>query len=137
MYLNRLIFIALLLASLATCLTPSIEFNARNQLDGPRPKPFPYHPGKSYKPSPPCTKSCTVARPKAATIVKNVKVPYDSGKDVLQAVQSCNPGGKVIFEKNETYMIGTALDLSNLKNVDLDIQGTIKVSFHNLHVYPS
>jgi galacturan 1,4-alpha-galacturonidase len=68
-----------------------------------------------------------VARPKAVAVVKGVKTLYDSGKDVLHAVRQCNPGGIVHFEKNETYTIGTALDLTNLKNVDLDIQGTIKV----------
>lgn len=92
-----------------------------------RPYPFPFHSGKPHKPSPPCTRSCTVARPKAGRIVNGVKTPYDSGKDILYAVNQCNPGGAVHFEKGQVYTVGTALDLTNLKNVDLDIQGTIKV----------
>lgn len=93
-----------------------------------RPSPFPFHAGKPHTPSPPCTKSCTVAKPRAAIVRDNVTTPYDSSKDILNAVHNCNPGGVVNFEKSETYSIGTALNLTNLKNVDLNIEGTIKVA---------
>ena len=126
MYFKVLLLFILIVAEQASCL-PWPFFKP---YWGPgRPYPFPFNSGKPHRPSPPCTRSCTVAKPKAATVIKGVTTPYDSGKDVLQAVRQCNPGGIVHFEKNQTYSIGTALDLTNLKNVDLDIQGTIKVIY--------
>lgn len=70
----------------------------------------PHHPGKPLPVSPPRTKTCTVKS-------------HDNGKDdskyVLSAIKSCNNGGHVVFSKGKTYTIGTALDLTFLKHIDL------------------
>jgi hypothetical protein len=125
MYFKVLLLLVLTVAEQATCL-PWPFFQP--YLGPGRPYPFPFHSGKPHYPSPPCTRSCTVARPKAATIINGTEIPYDSGPDVLRAVQQCNPGGAVHFEQSQTYIIGSPLDLTNLQNVDLVIQGTIKVA---------
>lgn len=144
MQLNVFGLLTLALASVGTSSLTASELHSQGGQGNSRPVPHPFHPGKPHKPSPPCTKTCVVARPKAAAVVKGVKTPYDSGRDVLKAVRSCNPKGRVLFEKGQTYLINTALDLSNLENVDLDIQGTIKVNYNRsvsiqdqTHIYNS
>ncbi|KAF2675863.1 glycoside hydrolase family 28 protein [Lentithecium fluviatile CBS 122367] len=76
----------------------------------------PYHPGKLFPSSPARTKTCTVKS-------------HGKGKDdsdyILKAIKECNNGGHVIFSKETNYTIGTALDLTFLQHIDLDIQGTI------------
>lgn len=62
------------------------------------------------------TKTCTVTGGKT-----------NDAPAILAAAKSCNNGGTVVFLKSTTYNVGTALDLTFLKHVDLDIQGTIKV----------
>lgn len=49
----------------------------------------------------------------------------DDSKNFLHAITKCNDGGHIVFKKGLKYLIGTALDLTNLKHVDIDIQGTI------------
>jgi galacturan 1,4-alpha-galacturonidase len=78
----------------------------------------PYHPGKPFPPSPPRSKTCTVK-----TYDNDGK---DDSKYILKAIKECNNGGHVVFERGKTYTIGTALNLTFLKNIDLDVQGTIK-----------
>ncbi|KAF9690522.1 hypothetical protein EKO04_011540 [Ascochyta lentis] len=77
----------------------------------------PYHPGKAFPASPARTKTCTV---------KANGNGNDDSKNILSAIKSCNNGGHVVFPKGKNYTIGTALDLTFLKHIDLDIQGTIK-----------
>ncbi|KAJ4351863.1 Exopolygalacturonase [Didymosphaeria variabile] len=77
----------------------------------------PYHPGKPFSQSPARTKTCTV---------KTNGNGQDDSQYVLSAIKSCNNGGHVIFTKGKTYTVGTALDLTFLKHIDLDVQGTIK-----------
>ncbi|POS76259.1 polygalacturonase [Diaporthe helianthi] len=50
----------------------------------------------------------------------------DDSKNILSAIKQCNNGGHVIFSEKTTYTIGTALDLTSLKSIDIDIRGTIK-----------
>lgn len=49
----------------------------------------------------------------------------DDSADILSAIAKCNNGGHVIFSEDQKYVIGTALDLSNLNHIDLDIRGSI------------
>lgn len=79
----------------------------------PRP-PISYHPhrpGHPPPPSPPRTKVCYVQS-------HNDSVTDDSPY-ILQAIHQCNPGGHVVFSQGYEYIIGTALDLTFLKNIDL------------------
>jgi galacturan 1,4-alpha-galacturonidase len=51
---------------------------------------------------------------------------YNNGQDdspaILEAVQDCNNGGRILFKEDCNYTVGTALDLSNLKHVDLGMK---------------
>ncbi|OCK83385.1 glycoside hydrolase family 28 protein [Lepidopterella palustris CBS 459.81] len=77
----------------------------------------PKHPGKPFPPSPARTKYCYVKS-------------HGDGKDdadyILDAIKECNNGGHVIFSQGIEYTIGTALDLTFLNHVDIDIQGYIQ-----------
>ncbi|KAL4960061.1 putative extracellular exo-polygalacturonase [Aspergillus stella-maris] len=77
------------------------------------------HPKKPFKPLPtsfPRKKICHVDS-------------YGDGSDdsefILSALKECNIGGKVVFDEDVEYTIGTALDLTFLKHVDLEILGRI------------
>lgn len=43
----------------------------------------------------------------------------DDSKFILSALHQCNHGGKVVFAEDKEYTIGTALDLTFLKHIDL------------------
>lgn len=43
----------------------------------------------------------------------------DDSSYILQAVKQCNNGGHVVFPEGTTYVIGTALDLTGLKHIDI------------------
>ncbi|KAI9037715.1 putative extracellular exo-polygalacturonase [Aspergillus affinis] len=65
---------------------------------------------------------------------KTCRVPaHGDGTDdspaILKAIKKCNNGGKVVFDEDKEYTIGTALDLTFLKNIDLEILG--KIQFTN------
>lgn len=50
---------------------------------------------------------------------------HDDSPYILSAIHECNPGGHVIFNASTNYLIGTALNLTFLKNIDLDIRGHV------------
>lgn len=70
----------------------------------------PYHPGKAFPVSPARKKVCTVRARGSGK---------DDSKNILKTIQKCNNGGHVVFPKEENYTIGTALDLTFLKHIDL------------------
>lgn len=70
----------------------------------------PYHPGKAFPASPERKKVCEV---KARGGGK------DDSKNILKAINKCNNGGHVVFAKDTLYTVGTALDLTHLKHIDL------------------
>lgn len=43
----------------------------------------------------------------------------DDSDYILDALHSCNNGGHVVFKEGTEYLIGTALDLTFLKHIDL------------------
>ncbi|KAI9046081.1 extracellular exo-polygalacturonase-like protein [Aspergillus affinis] len=52
----------------------------------------------------------------------------DDSEYILEAVNACNPGGHVLFPREQSYQIGRPLNLTHLSQVDLDIQGAIQFS---------
>ncbi|KAF2090013.1 glycoside hydrolase family 28 protein [Saccharata proteae CBS 121410] len=50
----------------------------------------------------------------------------DDSTSFLQAIDSCNNGGQVVFSANKTYTIGTALDLTYLEHIDIVIEGYVQ-----------
>lgn len=85
----------------------------------------PYHPGKSFPASPARSKTCTVRS-------------HDDGRDdseyIMNAIRDCNNGGHVLFAAAKKYIIGTALDLTFLKHIDI---GTSVVKLATLLPLPS
>ncbi|KAI0018835.1 glycoside hydrolase family 28 protein [Xylariomycetidae sp. FL0641] len=82
----------------------------------PRPelRPAPFNSGRPLPDSPARNKTCFVT-PKG-----------DGGDDapgIVEACQKCNGGGAVVLDAN--YTIGTPLDLTFLKSVDLVLTGTL------------
>ncbi|KAL2217000.1 exopolygalacturonase precursor [Thermoascus aurantiacus ATCC 26904] len=51
---------------------------------------------------------------------------FDDSAAILRALRNCNNGGKVVFDRDKHYTIGTALDLTFLRHIDLEILGTIQ-----------
>ncbi|KKK21829.1 hypothetical protein P175DRAFT_0443178 [Aspergillus ochraceoroseus IBT 24754] len=49
----------------------------------------------------------------------------DDSKYIMAALRKCNNGGKVVFDQDKEYTIGTALDMTFLKHVDLEILGRV------------
>lgn len=70
----------------------------------------PYHPGKLVPDSPKRTKTC---------VVKSNGNGKDDSKNILKSIKDCNNGGHVVFPKDKHFTIGTALDLTFLKHIDL------------------
>ncbi|EFX01186.1 exopolygalacturonase [Grosmannia clavigera kw1407] len=52
----------------------------------------------------------------------------DDSTLILEALHACNNGGHVLFGRDATFVVGTALDLTFLQHVDIDIQGRILFS---------
>lgn len=80
----------------------------------PSPRPDcqigPHHPGKPLPPSPDRKKVCVVQAQGNGS---------DDSKNILRAIKDCNNGGHVVFPKDQKFTIGTALDLTFLKHIDL------------------
>ncbi|KAF1846259.1 glycoside hydrolase family 28 protein [Cucurbitaria berberidis CBS 394.84] len=119
MRVSELLTFALLQASSAWS-SPNEPYEART-VPSKRPQhPIkPYHPGKAFPPSPSRTKTCVVKANGNGT---------DDSQNILKAIKTCNNGGHVVFPKDKKFTIGTALDLTFLQHIDLDIQGTIQFS---------
>jgi galacturan 1,4-alpha-galacturonidase len=119
-HVKSLFFAASLLASVATA---SRDQSHSNKLKHSQPKGrpdvqcHPKHPSKPIPFSPSRTKTCYVDSNGDGS---------DDSQNILKAIHKCNAGGHVVFSADSTYIIGTALDLTFLKNIDLDIQGTIQ-----------
>jgi galacturan 1,4-alpha-galacturonidase len=47
----------------------------------------------------------------------------------MKALHKCNNGGKVVFDADKLYTVGTALDMTFLKHIDLEVLG--KIQFTN------
>lgn len=63
-----------------------------------------------------------VPNPAARTKLCTVKTHGNGSDDsayILSAFHKCNDGGKILFPKNTTYTIGTAMDWTFLKHVDI------------------
>lgn len=78
----------------------------------------PNQPWKTFPSSPPRHKICHVPSHNDFTT--------DDSSYILSALQECNNGGRVVFPSNTSYVIGTALDLTFLHHIDLDIQAYIQ-----------
>lgn len=88
---------------------PNVQFHPKS-LDTPAPSPAAR------------TKTC---------YVKSSGNGTDDSPAIMSALHECNNGGHVIFSKGVTYLIGTAMDWTFLKHIDLGMQfSTPRQSIH-------
>lgn len=78
---------------------------------------YPKGPSISLPCSPPRNKVC---------YVKSQNNGTDDSAYILDAILACNNGGHVVFTEGTNYTIGTALNLTFLNHIDIDIQGHIQ-----------
>ncbi|GAB1217347.1 hypothetical protein ATERTT37_006586 [Aspergillus terreus] len=100
-------------ATLLLSLGASVEGFNRARNDACKP----HHPFRPLPASTPRTKTCHVRSHGDGT---------DDAAFVLSALRKCNNGGKVVFDADKEYTIGTALDMTFLRHVDLEILGRIQ-----------
>ncbi|PSR97246.1 PGX, glycoside hydrolase family 28 protein [Coniella lustricola] len=105
------------LSSCTLLLAAAAEAAASHYSPRPHIAPAPKHPRKPVPSPAPRTKYCTVKTHGNGT---------DDSAYILSAFHQCNNGGHVLFSANTTYTIGTAMDWTFLRHIDIDIQGTIK-----------
>jgi len=79
----------------------------------PQPK-ISFSPKKPYESFPKST-----ARGRNCYVQSHNDFVTDDSPYILDAINKCNNGGRVIFPQGTTYVIGTALDLSHLQHIDL------------------
>ncbi|KAF1837172.1 pectin lyase-like protein [Decorospora gaudefroyi] len=117
MRVTELLTFALLQAS-AVLSTPLDERNGKGVASKRPNHPVrPHHPKKCMPASPARKKTCTV---------NALGDGKDDSSNILKAIKKCNNGGHVVFPEDQKFTVGTALDLTFLKHIDLDIQGTIQ-----------
>lgn len=93
------------------------------------------HPKSPHKPSP-----SPPARSKTCYI-QSAGNGIDDSPAILSALHECNNGGHVVFSKGITYLIGTAMDWTFLKHIDLgmplhDAHKSIYTFANEHHRYP-
>ncbi|EPS35617.1 hypothetical protein H072_10990 [Dactylellina haptotyla CBS 200.50] len=90
--------------------------NGKTTAARPTVYPHPLNTGKKFPDSPRRTKTC---------FIDALGGGQDDGPQILAAAKKCNNGGTLAF-LDDLYTIGSPLDLTFLKHVDFDIQGTLK-----------
>lgn len=65
--------------------------------------------------------------PEHTCVIPALNNGRDDAPVIREAFDKCGNNGKVIFQKDTTYSIQTALQLHNLKNVQVDMLGTLEV----------
>ncbi|EMC99596.1 glycoside hydrolase family 28 protein [Baudoinia panamericana UAMH 10762] len=90
----------------------------------PSPRPaFGFHPNPPFAPFP-----HSPSRSKVCYVQSHNDMKTDDSAYILAALNQCNNGGTVIFPVNTTYVIGTALNLTFLQHIDIDIQAYVQFS---------
>lgn len=74
---------------------------------------------------PSCVPHGSPARNRVCYVQSHDDLVTDDSAYILSALQQCNDGGHVVFPANTSYLIGTALNLTFLQHIDIDIQGYI------------
>ena len=64
---------------------------------------------------------------KVVTIRPSRNDTDDVSAEFLRGIHKANHGGTLKLKKNETYIIGKKLDLTFLNDVEVNIEGTLKV----------
>lgn len=121
MWLNS---VGSLLAALAL-LSPVLATGHSKIPSRPDIVPGPYNVGRPMPHSPPRAKG------RYCHVKQGCNKDRDDSSHILQALHQCNNGGTVVFDKS--YLIGSPLDLTFLKHIDIVITGNI--AFDDSDVY--
>ncbi|KAH8673496.1 exopolygalacturonase [Xylariales sp. PMI_506] len=111
--------VATVLSSAALTAAASVANLKRGDYISPRPD-IVYSPAQPYYAPPNPRQRC-----KTCFVETHGDGVTDDSDYILEAFNKCNNGGHVVFRKNETYLIGTAMDWTFLQSIDIDIQGEI------------
>ncbi|KAI0180209.1 glycoside hydrolase family 28 protein [Hypoxylon sp. FL1284] len=111
----------------ATLAFASLAYATGHSKIPPRPHvvPGPYDAGRVMPPSPPRDTG------RLCYVNQGHQKDRDDAPYIMQALQECNNGGMVVFDKS--YVIGSPLDLTFLEHVDIVITGNI--AFDDSDVY--
>lgn len=71
----------------------------------------------------------TPSSPEHTCVIPALNDGRDDAPAIREAFDKCGNNGKVVFQKDTTYSIQTALELHNLKNVQVDMLGTLEVIY--------
>lgn len=63
-------------------------------------------------------------RNKICTVIGGGDPQGDDTPSILEAFAACREDGHIIFE-NMTYYVGTVMNTTGLKNVDIEVKGTL------------
>ncbi len=91
----------------------------------PEVRPSPFDAGRPIPLSPPRTEG------RYCQVQPSLDEKRDDAPRILEAFQKCNNGGTIVFDKS--YLIGSPLDLTFLKHVDIVITG--EIHFDNSDIY--
>lgn len=97
-------------SSLYTALLASVAGVSATASSRPQVVPSPFEPRLPVPSSAERNKTCSVKTHGNGT---------DDSDYILSAFNACNYGGHVIFNKNTTYTIGTAMDWTFLQSIDI------------------
>lgn len=64
-------------------------------------------------------------RHKVCVVETHGDLVTDDSPYILSALNECNDGGHVLFEGDKTYLIGTAMDWTFLKHIDIGMGGAV------------
>ncbi|KAI8962504.1 glycoside hydrolase family 28 protein [Daldinia sp. FL1419] len=120
----KLVLVSPLVAVLAL-LAPASATGHSGIPSRPSVIPGPYNAGKAVPLSPPREEG------RYCHVKQGCTTNRDDAQHILQALHECNDGGTVVFDKS--YLIGSPLDLTFLKHIDIVITGSI--AFDDSDVY--
>ena len=115
MRVTNILSLALLQAS-TVLSTPLEDRSSKGASQRPNHAVGPKTPAKAFPASPPRHKTCTLTARGGGK---------DDSKNILKNIKKCNNGGHVVFPKGQNFTIGTALDLTFLKHIDLGMHNVI------------
>lgn len=85
-------------------------------------------PSLAYSPQQPYKKMHdSPKRHKKCVVNSHNDFKTDDSSYILHAVKKCNDGGHVVFPEGITYVIGTALDLTGLKHIDIGVSLSLRM----------
>lgn len=77
---------------------------------------------------------CNSALGKICVVPASGTNATDDAPEILAAFRECGQGGTISFPPDTTYFVNSVMNVTWLENAVIDIQGTLLVSLHPIHV---